>query len=125
MPVPARKIDQASSSLQPVREVLALPDGVVEAHDVPAVDVAEHLDLPEFNDDGAVRVAAHRHTRLEQDVRARLRLRLALRVVRIRQARMQVRDVIRGLKTTTACAAPKAASSTSPIYGDALVMRMS
>jgi len=45
---------------------LALLDVVVEADDVPTMDVAEDLDLAHLDDDSSVLVATHRHTRFEE-----------------------------------------------------------
>ena len=107
MPVAAREVNRASGTPQAVSEVLALRYRVVQAYDVSAVYVAEYLDLAEVCEDGPVRITAHRHARLEQDVRAWLRLGLALWVVRIRQTRMKIGDVIRSLQDNHCLRSPE------------------
>ena len=72
VPVGAREPDRASSSLKPSGKLLALLDSVIEPNNVPAVDVAEDLDLAHLDYDGSVLVTTHRHARLEEDVRPRL-----------------------------------------------------
>jgi hypothetical protein len=94
MPVRTDCVDGASRGAKSFGVVLALRDRVVQVDPMPSMNVAEHFDLPELRDHRAVGIAAHRHARLKEHIRTRLHIRVGRWIPRLRQAGMQVGDVI-------------------------------
>ena len=94
MPIPTGEINQAASRPESIGEILSSRDTAIETHNMPPMNITKDSNPAHFHNYCAVRVSAHSHPCLEQDVRSGLGLRLSIRVVGIGQTGMQVRNII-------------------------------